>query len=544
MKIFFNGKIHSMDENNKICTGMVVKEGKIIKMGSDREVLAFDNSTCEKVDLKGKTVIPGLIETHTHITRVGLSELYSEKYIPLSVKDLLDYTKGEAERMGPGKWIYFNNTYPTRLKEYRFPTLEELDRVAPDNPVYVDGAYAGQANSCLLRLLNIDENTPQPETGRFIKDTETGKLTGLLFRCSDLIRGVRPAEDYSIEEIKKGFINIQREYNRFGITSAIDAMSNKNDIRAINELYGEERLSLRMAFTGLVGSVDTALPHMDDLKGTVTIPEQWSRVSFMKLIVDGGILTGTAYMRKPYRDDRGVFGINFDDFRGIIQYDRDEIEKYVDLAYKGGLQMTAHCIGDGAIDEMMAAYETYHKKHDIRNRRFSIIHCDFTDDETLENIKDMNIYILFQPAWHYMDAELLTEVIDRKSMENFIPYAKYLKYDVKAAAGSDHMVKYDSILSQNPFNPFIALYNMVTRKTRNNVTVDGENAISREDALAMYTARAAHVTFEEDFKGTLEPGKAADFVVLSQDYFTCSEEEIKTLEAVMTYVDGRIVYES
>lgn len=542
LSVFINGRIHSMDGKNNIYKSMAVKDGKIVRLSFNNEILEDSENADNTIDLKERTVIPGIIETHTHVARVGLSELYGEKYIPLSVKDLLEYVKSKVKEIKPGEWIYFNNTYPTRLKEFRFPTISELDTVSPDNPVYVDGAYAGQANSCLLRLLEIDENTPEPETGRFIKDTKTGKLTGLLFRCSDLIRKVRPAQEYTVEETKQGFINIQKEYNRFGITSAIDGISGKKDILALNELYREGKLNLRTTFTGLVGSVDTAKEFVEDLRDAVDIPEEWSKVSFLKLIVDGGILTGTAYMRKPYKDDIGVFGINFDGFRGIIQYDSDEIEKYIDIAYKEGFQMTAHCIGDGAIDEILDAYESYSKKHDIRDRRFSIIHCDFTDNETLRKIKEMNISILFQPAWHYMDAELLTKVIDKESMKNFIPYSKYLSYGINAAAGSDHMIKYDSILSQNPFNPYIALYNMITRKTKNGVAVDPDNMISREEALLMYTKNAAYVTFEEDIKGTLEQGKAADFAVLSKDYFNCPEEEIKSIESVMTFVDGRLVY--
>lgn len=540
--IFHNGYIYTMNDKKDVHKAMAVLDGKIMALGTEDEILALKGDNTRIYDLKKHVVIPGLIDTHTHIFQVGLSELHEEKFIPASISELLDYIRKKVKVIKPGEWLYFPNTYPTRLKEYRFPTLEELDSVAPNNPVYVDGAYAGQANSYLLRLLNINENSPDPQNGKFIRNPQTGKLKGLLFRCSNIVKKAMVQENNGVEDVKKGFLNIQSKYNELGITSVVDPKSNEDGIRALNELYREGKLGLRTVLTGLVSSVDSAADYLEKLKALIDIPSEWGKLCFCKVIIDGGILTGTSYMRRPYNDNEGVFGISFEGFRGIVQYDASQLKDFINIAFETGLQMTAHCIGDAAVDVLLDAYEAYQKVNDIRDKRYSIIHCDFTDDHTLTRINNLNLSILFQPMWHYMDGDILSKVLDNDAMEVFLPYRKFVDMNIHVAAGSDHMIKYDSLQSQNPYNPFCALYNMITRKTRFGTVIGSENCISRYEALEMYTSKASYISFDENLKGTLEAGKVADFAVLSHDYFNCSEEDIKDITSKMTVVGGDVVY--
>ncbi len=541
-KIFYNGIIHTMSPGNRICEAMAVSDGKITAIGTDEEILALKKTETRLYDLKKHTVIPGLTDTHTHVFRVGLSELKQEVFIPSSVEELLEYTRLKAQTLPPGEWIYFPNTYPTRLKEYRFPTLEELDNAAPNHPVYVDGAYAGQANSYALRMAGIDENTPQPPAGKIMKDKATGKPNGLLFLCGNLVKKHMKPGSHSFEDLKKGIINFQERYHRLGITSVIDGITEKEDIEAVNELYNQGSLNLRIVYTALVSSGMNASEYAEELREAVKTPSHWAKLRFLKVLLDGGILTGTAYMRRPYRDQIGVFGIDIEDFRGIVNYNSEQLVEIIATAYELGLQMTAHSIGDAATDVLLDAYETYARHHDITDRRFSIIHGDFTDRKTLERIRALNLTLLFQPAWHYRDGHILSKVLDEDVIRSFLPYRCFVGQGIMAAAGSDHMIKYDPIKSQNPYNPFIALYNMVTRKTEKGEVIGGDQTISREDALRMYTVNAAYATFDETYKGTLEAGKAADFAVLSHDYFNCPPDEIPEITSVLTVVDGKIVH--
>lgn len=540
-RIFLNGKIHTMDKNCRVFNAMALSRGKIVALGSDAEILPMKGENTEVIELKGKTVIPGIIETHSHLFRAGLSELESELFIPQSVEELLNYIQKQTQSIPKSQWMYFRNTYPTRLKEYRYPTLKELDMAAPNNPVYVDGAYTGQLNSYALKLIGNDKNTSQPTIGKVMKDM-AGRPTGLVFQCRGLVKKFSLLQQYDIEDYKLAVKNIQYNYNHLGITSVIDGISDETGISAINELFREGSLNLRVIYTMLASTKEEVDEQVSNMKAKVHTPLEWGKLGFFKVMIDGGILTGTAYMRNKYQDDIGVFGIDIPEFCGVINFSSGQLTDFIDSAYRSGLIMTAHCIGDAATDVFLNAYETYCRKRDITKRRFSIIHCDFTDRITLKRIENLGLSILFQPAWHYKDGDLLSKVLGREAINSFLPYKQYVDLGISAAAGSDHMVKYDSFLSQNPYNPFLAMYNMVTRKTQAGTVIGAEHAITREEALRMYTTNAAYVTFDEKLKGSLEAGKAADFAVLSDDYFACSEENIPCITSVYTVVGGKTVY--
>jgi len=181
--ILYNGKIVTVDSKFSIAEAVAIKGDKIIAVGTNDQIVALAGDKTERVDLGGKTVVPGLTESHTHITQAAESEFLGELYIPTSIEAILRFIAKRVDSGKEGEWIYFRNTYPTRLKEYRFPTLQELDAVAPKNPVFVDGAYAGQANSYAMKIAQIDGSTPQPAVGEIVKDPATGKPTGLFLRC-------------------------------------------------------------------------------------------------------------------------------------------------------------------------------------------------------------------------------------------------------------------------------------------------------------------------------------------------------------------------
>lgn len=521
-KLFINGTIYTMDKENRIVQALAVEGDTITAIGSDEEILKLKSVNTEVIDLKGRTVIPGLIDSHAHILWTGVSEVDGEMFIPQSIDELLNYVREMTSTLPDGEWIHLKNVYPTRLKEHRYPTVEELDRVSPSHPVFVDGAYAGQANSCARKVVGLSGGTPSLNAISLIKKHIREPL-------------------YDIEDYKRGIQNIQREYNKLGITSIVDGISNEIGVKAAGKLCNEGELSVRLTFTKVVGSKETAIDEMARFENIIDMPYKWGRLAFMKILIDGGILTGTSYMRRPYQDTLGMFGME-EGFRGIANHDTESVMGFIDAAYKSGYQMTAHCIGDGALDILLNGYQRYQDMEDIRDRRFSIIHGDFTDDKALDIIKDLNLILLFQPAWHFKDAAILKEMLDEETFSYFLPYSKYVDKGIYGAAGSDHMVKYDPLLSQNPYHPFWALYNMVTGNTIEGEPIGEMWKISREDALRFYTIGGAYATFDENIKGTLEPGKLADFAVLSDNYFTCPEKNIPQITSLLTVVGGVCVY--
>lgn len=541
--ILFNGKIISGDLQDRIYQAAAVKKDIIMELGTDEEVLALKGEGTRLVNLRGRTVIPGLVETHAHVSWAALSEVRGELFIPNSVKELLEYIRKRVKAIGPGEWLYFKNTYPTRLDEYRFPTMEELDDAAPENPVYVDGAYAGQANTCALKIAGIDENTV-PLNGRLCRDQRTGKLNGTLFLCGDLIKKHIEFPKYSDNEMVEGIMMLQEQYNRLGITSVIDGMTNPQSVYAYNHMYKKGSLNMRMVYTCMADRVEDVDIQVKDFLGRIDTPSNWGKLAFFKVSLDGGILTGTSYMRRPYtKEGAEVFGIDNPEFRGIIKLTEDQLMEYIRKVQEHGLQMTAHCIGDAATDRLVAAYSKINSLSPINGKRYTIIHADFTDEKILKKIKDLGLVLITQPAWHYKDGSVLRRVLDEQTMKTFLPYRDMEELDIRVCAGSDHMVKHDSFLSQNPYNPFLGIYNLVTRKTCKGDVINPDQRVSRQRALRMYTLEGAHATFDEGMKGSLEKGKYADLAVLNKDLMSCPEDEIPTIESELTMVGGRIVYD-
>ena len=530
MTVYENGNIHTMSESDYITDAMAVENGKIVALGDEARAMQG-----VRVDLGGKTVIPGLTDTHLHLLTGADSEADREMLIPTSVAELLEDLKKRVTSEASGAWIIYKNTYPLRLDELRYPTLEELDAVAPNNPVAVDGYYSTQLNTCALKQLDL-ENLPMG--GKVVYDN-TGKMTGVLLNCGTLIAPF--AQTRKKCSAKDALFGMMKEYNRVGITSAIEGIGSFNEIRNVQALREEDRQTVRMRYT-LMAPLQNEDAFLEELQG-LKLDAEYGAVRFLKNTVDGGILTGTSLMQEPFINKEEIFGLYGvgDEWRGNHVTKHDVLTKCIRLAHRAGLQHSAHCVGDGAIKALLAAYADVGDTH---NRRHAVLHGDFIDDAILHQAHDLDVQILFQPAWHYMDAPNVGKILPETEAETFQPYRKMLDSGVKVAAGSDHMVKWDERKGCNPFDPFLGLYNMVTCAARDGKRYRPEQAVSRNEALACYTRYAAYASFDEKLYGTLEVGKCADFLVLDRDYFTCAEEEIMDIRPEKTYVGGKLVWEA
>jgi hypothetical protein len=548
--VLFNAKITTMNRKLETAQAVAVRAEQIIAVGTNEQVLALAGAQTEKIDLRGKTVVPGLTESHSHITGAAESEFFGEIYIPASVEELLRYTARKAESLKEGEWIYFRNTYPTRLKEYRFPTLPELDSAAPRNPVFVDGAYAGQANSYALRIAQIDAGTPQPSVGEIVKDPATGKPTGLFLRAQGLVtRHYSGSRRLNPEQRLEALRKLSGSYNRLGITSVIEGGTSPEGVAAFNELYRRGELTLRMSYSirpDITKPREEIINQVRNLAGLIRTPDDWGKLRFFKAWVDGGILTGTALMREPYGTTgplhRQVFGHTDSNFRGVVSHDLDTYTKAADIARELDLQMTAHCIGDGALDILFKAYRRINAKHPIKGRRWSAIHGDFTDEATLKWMAENGVMNIAQVAWFYKDGDILSRILTERAVRNFYPFKTMESLGVTAVGGSDHMVKWDSMASVNPYNPWLSMYALVTRQTERGGVILPEERISREAALRQYTLNGAYAIFAENQKGSIKPGRLADLAVLNKDFFACPAEEIKGIRSLLTMVGGKIVY--
>lgn len=530
MKLYINGEFHAMDIARNVFSALLEKDGAIADVGESKALLE-KYPDAEVVDLGGKCVIPGIIDTHTHIFAAAYSEKTCELFIPKSVGELLDNLRERVKDLKAGEWVVYKNTYPLRLRELRYPTKAELDEAAPDNPVSVDGYYSTMLNTKALETIDFD-SLPK---GSGIEYDENGEMTGLI-KCGNPY--ITSFVDFGNGDEKDAVRRLMREYNKCGMTMGINAMGSVADMKLMKELYDDGEQNIRVRYT--LPAVDAIAKEAVEFD---TGDKDFARVEFLKNFLDGGFLTGTAYMEHSYHGLYDIFGIDThgeDDF-GMILLTKEELADKIRLARKYGLKYGAHCVGSGASRRLLDAYKIVNAEEPIKGERHTLIHADFMDGNAIADANDMGISILFQPAWHYLDAPYLDKFLHPDDMSRFMKYSTIMTADL-SAAGSDHMVKMDPNESVNPYNPFLGMYNMVTCKARDGKAYGAEATVGREHALIAYTRDAARVCFDENLVGTLEVGKRADFAVLDNNYFTCLEEEIPDIRAAMTIVDGKRVW--
>ena len=262
------------------------------------------------------------------------------------------------------------------------------------------------------------------------------------------------------------------------------------------------------------------------------------------MVLDGGVLTGTAYLREPWgMGAKNIYGITDPNYRGVLRIQQDDLERIIGLAEERGWKFTAHVTGGGGVDVLLSAMENVNEDQAINERRFSVIHGNFYDRDAIERMKALGVYADMQPAWFLKDADLLHEVLGKDRLRTFHPYRSLFDAGVMVNGGSDHMVKLDSYSAINPFNPFLSMWSIISRQTERGSIYFPEEALTRMEALRMYTINNAYASFEEDRKGSIEPGKFADVAVLSKDILTCSQDEIKNIEVLLTMVGGEVVFD-
>ncbi len=544
--IYYNGRIITVDGEFSIARAVAVKDDRFLAVGGNDQVLKLAGPETEKVDLGGKSVIPGLIEAHAHPESASLSEREDAFPNPRTMKQLLDWIRLQAEAKPAGEWIIHPKMFATRLLELRSPTLQELDSAAPENPVFLNGSYGGSINTAAMRASGITEDTRHPG---LLRDKATGKLNGILrYNALDLLK--RPARNsYSLEQRAEALAAMFARYNKVGFTSVTSGASSVGDTVLYRYMQDKGILTLRAYLNIYVrfpikGRTQEEIGREIDRLGVTTGDgDEWVRIGALKTMIDGGILTGTAFLREPWGTRaREIFGITDPGYRGLPRMTAEELEPFVAAGARRGWKMTAHCTGGGGVDLMLDAFEQVNRTVEVPPLRFSIIHGNFFTPLSMQRCRKLGVIADAQPAWFYEDADAMLKILGPERIRTFHPYRSLLETGVVVSAGSDHMVKLDDKESINPYCPWLAIWSMVTRKTRRGTLIVPEEAITREQALRCYTINNAFASFEEDIKGSIEPGKLADMVVLEQDYLNCPADQIKDITVEMTLVGGKVVY--
>ncbi|PYI86847.1 MAG: hypothetical protein DME26_08225 [Verrucomicrobia bacterium] len=470
-----------------------------------------------------------------------------------SIAEIQQWIHEQLRTTPANDWIQIPRIDLTRLRERRLPTRAELDAAASEHPVVFNWQYGSRQiqvlNSAALRAAKITRDTPEPVGGKskIVKDAN-GELTGVLENPGGLTAKYRQSKPVSDEAFVTALKQVHRSYNRIGITSVIERNTNIEGYRAYEKLKTAGELTVRATVTigfGSHNTIEEAEKFTHSLPFRFRDGDDWVRVGPLKIFVDGGILYGTAYMREPYGAQANQFyGFTDPDYRGSANFTLNQIENMMRAAHQAGWQMCSHVTGDAGVDLVLDALERVNRDYSIKDRRYTLIHAYFPNPAAVRRAAALGVCVDTQPAWFYKDGDALADALGEARLTNFIGLAEWRNGGVKIAINSDHMHGIDPNKSLNPFNPFLAMYVAVTRRTESGRVIGADQRVSREQALRMTTIDAAYLSFDETKKGSIEVGKLGDLALLSENPLTCEAERIKDILPLVTVVGGKIVYEA
>ena len=551
--VLLDGKILTVDEGFRVVTALAVRDGRFVAVGSNEEVRRHVGPATRVIEGRGRTVIPGLIDTHVHALDVSEAEVVQPFRSLQSIGALQDWIRAETTR-SKDAWIWTPRVYPTRLAEHRFPTRAELDAAAADRPVVVDGAYAFALNTAALGAAGITRDTPDPPGGAIVKDA-AGEPTGLLRNAGGLLSRFRPSRSGPppLDMLEQ----VHRQYLATGITSVIERGATLDGYHAYQALRRADRLRVRSTITIRIPRADSAVEVERFIDGLPFRPgdgDEWLKAGPLKIVADGGILLGTSFMRQPYgAGARQLYAVDDPRYRGFLTLTPEQIAAAVAIGHRLGWQMVAHVTGDAGVDVVLDAIEAAQQPLDslplargrqrVADRRHTLIHAYFANRETAARAARLGVLVDTQPAWHYKDAEALPQALGRERLAHFIGLRTWRAAGVAVAINTDHMFGLDPNESLNPFNPFLTMYSATTRRTEGGEIVGGGEAVSRQEALVMMTRMAARFSFDEKNRGSIETAKLGDFVVLSDDLLSVPPERLRAIRAALTVVGGRIAYQ-
>lgn len=544
--ILYNGKIVTVDAGFSIREAVAVKGGRITAVGTSRQILRSERGPRTRaIDLAGRTVLPGLIDSHVHPLEAGLSE-FREPLPPLdSYAAIQEYIRAQARKTAKGEWIVVPRTFPTRLAEMRMPTRELLD-VTQDHPVLFDASYVVVVNSLALRLSGITRETPDPPHGEIVKDAR-GEPNGILRNAQSLLKGLKAGAAFSEQERLAALERMLRMYREAGITMIGEGGATPEEIALYQTLKAEGRLPVRVVVTWWVNIARPAEELIGEIRSRswrTNEGDDWLKFGAFKVNFDGGMTIGTAYQRQPYGEfGRQLYGKTDPEDRGQLFATPDKFLAVFRAARERGWSLSAHTQGGGAIDLFLDTMEALDRERAIAPTRSHLIHASFQSPEAIARMQRLGVTADVQAAWLHFDAPALEKVFGYEGLRYFFPLRSYLQAGVRVAGGSDHMIGYDKNRAVNPYNPFHGMWVSITRRTSRGKVVHPQERVSREEALKTYTIYAAWRLFAEDRLGSIEPGKLADMVVLDRDYLTCPEDAIPAIEPVMVIQEGKIVLE-
>src|SRR5882672_12888928 len=536
--ILYNGKVRTFTSETSTCEAIACAGSRIVATGTSDDVRRLAGPETQAIDLKGRTAIPGLTDTHVHLSEKGTAEMElvdcRDFYVDVhSVADILQRLANAAASAPKGSWIVAHGSpmQDFRLNDKRFPDKHDLDRAVPDNPVSISfGAHITVANTLALAAAKITRDTPDPAGGHIKHDPQSGEPTGELHERAQLIVK-KVAPEFNYLQLKDGIVFALQQCLERGVTTVHDIVRYAEPVRAYQEIYKEGNMHARVSILPRVIESMIESKSLIELGLITGFGNEWLRVGGVNMSIDGGITGRNACFYGPYEDDEHN--------HGIIRIQQDELNHTVQICHDAGLRCCVHAIGDRAFDMALDAYENAIEHSPRKDHRHRIEHMGnwLCTPERMQRMVRSGIVAIPNIAIGYYVGDAILDCVGEKRLTKAFPFRTLLKNGVIIAGGSDSPGYW-------PVDPLRDIAACVSRKMRWGEVCVPEERITTAEAFAMHTTTAAYVGFEENDKGTLEVGKLADIAVLAEDPFEIQAERIKDLPVEMTIVGGEIKYQA
>jgi predicted amidohydrolase YtcJ len=520
--ILYNSNIWTVDEKQPQAQACAISTGRFTAVGSNDDILHLASGGSRKIDLGGKTVLPGFIDAHAHPVESGKNHLRMVACDLPSISQTVAALKKRAAQTPSGQWV-LGFLYDDSKTEHPL-TREDLDGVAPNHPtiVYHRGGHIAFVSSLAFKAAGVDEHTPDPEGGRFEHDT-SGYLTGRVAdKAVDLIRKQIPSQETTGDGVAAVKLITKMMISK-GITSVGDADATPEDLKAYQDAYAAGDLSTRIYSIMSVASLDRMLAA-----GIRTgLGNEWVRVGGVKQYADGSISERTARLSHPY--------IGTPDYLGLFLSSEEELYQKGRKAHAAGWQLCTHANGDVAIERILNVYERIQREIPRRDPRYRIEHCTLVNDSLVQRMRALDVvpvpfsgYVYYHgEKMHFYGTERLTHMFAMRS---------FLDAGLRPTDSSDY--------TASPFDPMMWLQSQVTRTDMKGNVWGANQRISVEEAIRCGTINGAYASFEENLKGSIEPGKLADLIVLERDPLRENPMSLATIAVERTMISGSWVHES
>ena len=525
--LFINGHIVTMNTTLPEAEAFAVKDGIIIAVGTTEELQKkYRNVPTE--DMQGKTVMPGIIDSHGHIMSLGESFLKLNLEGIKTPAEAVQRVKERVKQTASGEWI-IGWGWDEGAWAKNYPSNNELNAVSPDNPVWLTGlhGFASWANNKALEIAGITKDTPNPPNGQIIKQPKTGEPTGIFTNeAQGLIAKYIPP--LSLEQIEKAYLLAFNECLKNGITTVHDANVSQKMLDALRSLEAKKQLSIRVYV--MLDATDKQLIEPFFKNGPIIDPEHWLTIRTVKVFVDGALGSRGAALFEPYSDAPNT--------SGVITTSPEELYDITAKSLKAGMQVAVHAIGDRANRITLDVFEKALKTAQTgANNRLRIEHAQVMALEDIPRFAQLGIIASMQPPHCTSDMPWVEDRIGKERAKGAYAWRSFLNVGVRLILNSD--------FPGETLNPFYGMYAAETRETPEGKPEGGwypEQRLTRNEVVRAYTVEGAYAGFEETFKGQIVPGMVADFIILSDNILSVPSKTLLLITVEKTYVGGKLMY--